>query len=64
MRAFLKAADFCATNPESAARKLVEFGFTKRFDYAYQTLSDVPYDRWREYDSEDTIRFYALVFMR
>ena len=23
-------------------------------------LNDVPYDRWREYDPEDTIRFYTL----
>jgi NitT/TauT family transport system substrate-binding protein len=25
-----------------------------------QTLREIPYDRWREYDAEDTIRFYAL----
>ena len=25
-----------------------------------QTLTDLPYDRWREYDPEDTLRFYAL----
>jgi NitT/TauT family transport system substrate-binding protein len=25
-----------------------------------QTLNDVPYDRWREYDPEDTIPYYAL----
>ena len=25
-----------------------------------QTLSENPYDKWREYDAEDTIRFYAL----
>ena len=35
-------------------------GFTPRYDYALQTLSEMPYDRWREYDPEDTIRFYAL----
>jgi NitT/TauT family transport system substrate-binding protein len=23
-------------------------------------LTDVRYDKWREYDPEDTIRFYAL----
>jgi NitT/TauT family transport system substrate-binding protein len=23
-------------------------------------LNEVPYDKWREYDAEDTIRFYAL----
>ena len=23
-------------------------------------LNEVPYDRWREFDPEDTMRFYAL----
>jgi NitT/TauT family transport system substrate-binding protein len=23
-------------------------------------MRDVPYDKWREYDAEDTIRYYAL----
>jgi NitT/TauT family transport system substrate-binding protein len=60
MRAILKAADLCATQPERAARRLVDRGFAPRYDYALQTLNDVPYDRWREYDPEDTIRYYAL----
>ena len=30
-----------------------------RYDYAFQTLSENGY-KWREYDAEDTIRFYAL----
>jgi NitT/TauT family transport system substrate-binding protein len=59
-RAILKAADLCATEPARAARLLVDGGFTKRYDYALQTLSSLPYDKWREYDAEDTIRFYAL----
>ena len=59
-RAILKAADLCATEPERAARLLVNGGFTERYDYALQTLSGLPYDKWREYDAEDTIRFYAL----
>jgi hypothetical protein len=25
-----------------------------------QTLQEVPYNKWREYDPEDTLRFYAL----
>ncbi len=41
-------------------RDLVAGGFTDRYDYALQTLKDVSYDQWREYDAEDTIRFYAL----
>jgi NitT/TauT family transport system substrate-binding protein len=60
MRAILKAADLCATQPERVARRLVDRGFAPRYDYALQTLNDVPYDRWREYDPEDTIRYYAL----
>ena len=59
-RAILKAADLCATEPARAARLLVDGGFTERYDYALQTLSGLPYDKWREYDAEDTIRFYAL----
>ena len=35
-------------------------GFIAHYDYALQTLSELPYDKWREYDAEDTIRFYAL----
>jgi NitT/TauT family transport system substrate-binding protein len=59
-RAILKAADLCAAEPARAARLLVDGGFTERYDYALQTLSGLPYDKWREYDAEDTIRFYAL----
>ena len=60
LRAILKAADICAAEPERAARRLVDGGFTERYDYALQTLTEVPYDRWREYDPEDSLRFYAL----
>jgi NitT/TauT family transport system substrate-binding protein len=59
-RAILKAADLCATEPARAARLLVDGGFTERYDYALQTLSGLPYDKWRDFDAEDTIRFYAL----
>jgi NitT/TauT family transport system substrate-binding protein len=60
MRAILKAADLCATEPARAAQRLVDGGFTARYDYALQAVRDIPYDKWREYDAEDTIRFYAL----
>jgi NitT/TauT family transport system substrate-binding protein len=60
LRAVLKAADFCVTDPPGVARQLVDGGFTPRYDYAFQTLSEVPYDRWRDYNAEDTLRFYAL----
>jgi NitT/TauT family transport system substrate-binding protein len=60
LRAILKAADLCAGDPAGAAQRLVNGGFTPRYDYALQTLTDNPYDKWREYDAEDTVRFYAL----
>jgi NitT/TauT family transport system substrate-binding protein len=60
LRAILKATDYCVSNPAEAARQMVERGFTTRYHYALQTLSEVPYNRWRDYDPEDTLRFYAL----
>jgi NitT/TauT family transport system substrate-binding protein len=60
LRAIFKAADVCALDPQQAAHLLVDKGFTKRFDYALQTMQEIPYNRWREYEAEDTIRFYAL----
>jgi NitT/TauT family transport system substrate-binding protein len=60
MRAILKATDFCVTNPAAAAQRMVDGGFTARYDYAFQTLKEVPYNKWREYDPADTLRFYAL----
>jgi len=60
LRAILKAADVCAREPERAARFLVDKGYTNRYDSALQALKEIPYDKWREYDPEDTVRFYAL----
>ena len=45
---------------DRAAQALVDRGVAKRYDYALQTMKDLPYDSWREYDPEDTVRFYAL----
>jgi len=59
-RAILKAADLCISEPERVARMLVDGGFTQRFDLALQSLTEVPYGVWREYEPEDTLRFYAL----
>jgi NitT/TauT family transport system substrate-binding protein len=60
LRAILKANTICALEPERAARFLVDNGFTTSYDYALQTMRDVPYSQWREYNPEDTLRFYAL----
>jgi NitT/TauT family transport system substrate-binding protein len=60
LRALLKAADLCVTEPARVAREIVDRGFTPGYDYALQALNELPYDKWREYDPEDTVRFYAL----
>jgi NitT/TauT family transport system substrate-binding protein len=60
LRALLKASELCAREPERVARFLVDKKYSAQYDYAVQTLKEVPYTRWREFDSEDSVRFYAL----
>jgi NitT/TauT family transport system substrate-binding protein len=60
LRAILKAADLCAQEPERVARALIEGQSTLPYDVALQVVKEIPYNRWREYDPEDTVRFYAL----
>jgi NitT/TauT family transport system substrate-binding protein len=60
LRAVLKAADLCASEPDRVARQIVAGGFAETYDYALQTVSEIPYEKWRDYDPEDTMRFYAL----
>jgi NitT/TauT family transport system substrate-binding protein len=38
MRAILKATDLCTSDPQAAARQIVDRGFTERFDLALQTF--------------------------
>jgi NitT/TauT family transport system substrate-binding protein len=60
LRAILKAADLCTSGPERVARFLVDKGYTTNYDYARETMQEVVYRQWREYNPEDTVRFYAL----
>jgi len=60
VRAVLKATDLCVSNPEQVATLLVNGGYTKRYDPALQALKEISYAKWRDYDPEDTIRFYSL----
>ena len=60
VRAILKADQVCVTEPDRIGRLLVEKGYTQSYDYARQAMKEVPYGKWREYDPEDTLRFYAL----
>jgi NitT/TauT family transport system substrate-binding protein len=61
LRAILKATDFCLREPERAARLLVEKDFTTSYQYALQTMKEMEMAyNWREYEPEDTLRFYGL----
>ena len=60
VRAILKAANLCATEPERAARMLVDQDISKSYEYTLQALKDLPYNRWRELDPTDAVRFWSL----
>ena len=62
LRALMKANDLVAGNPAMAAQLLVDKGIGKASEQKYltQAFSDIPYDKWRHYNPEDTIRFYSL----
>jgi NitT/TauT family transport system substrate-binding protein len=60
LRAYLKAADICANDPNRAARYMVDKGYVKDFKYALALINELPYDRWRNANPEDTMRFHAL----
>jgi NitT/TauT family transport system substrate-binding protein len=60
LRAFLKAADVCAQDPQRAARYLVAKNLEPHYETALEVLTKVPYGRWRDFNPEDTLRFHAL----
>ena len=51
MRAFLKAADICASEPQRAARFMTDKGYAASYDVALEVLSELPYRRWRDAQS-------------
>ncbi len=60
LRAFLKAADICAQEPERVARYLAAKGYEPRYEIGLEVLKGLPYARWRQSNPEDTLRFHAL----
>ena len=60
LRAMLKTTDLCASEPERVAQAMLDRGFAPTYDVALQTMKDVPFARWREYDPEDAVRFWSL----
>jgi NitT/TauT family transport system substrate-binding protein len=60
LRAYLKAADICALEPERVAKFFVAKGYEPRYDLTLEVVKSLPYNRWRQSDPEDTLRFHAL----
>ena len=60
LRAILKATDLCVSDPSRVAQLMIDQGYAARSDYVLQMLNELPYAVWRDYDPEDTIRFYGL----
>ena len=60
LRAILKAADICDSDPLKVARYLSDKLYEPRFQVGLELMKRLPYNRWRGDNPEDTIRFHAL----
>jgi NitT/TauT family transport system substrate-binding protein len=61
LRAILKSIDVCAQEPERVARIMQKKGVAFNYEATVQAYREIPYlNAWREFDPEDTLRFYAL----
>ena len=60
LRAILKSDQICALEPERAVRAFLGRGFKANPEYALQAVKAIPFGRWREFNPEETVRFYAL----
>jgi NitT/TauT family transport system substrate-binding protein len=65
VRAVVRATEICAAKPDWVAQRLMDRGFVYGYaligqDYVRQGVVEVDYRSWRDYDLEDTVRFYAL----
>ena len=62
IRSILRANDLVSQDPEMAAQLLVDRKLSKADDQEFmaQALREIPYDKWKDYGPEDTIRFWAV----
>jgi NitT/TauT family transport system substrate-binding protein len=60
LRAILKGSELCASNPDLGVKAYLAQGYTPNPDHALQALRELPYGHWRDYNPEETVRFYAL----
>jgi NitT/TauT family transport system substrate-binding protein len=60
LRALLKGADLCASEPERVARFALDRGIAQNYDAALEAFKELGYRQWRQYNPEETVRFWAL----
>jgi NitT/TauT family transport system substrate-binding protein len=60
LRAILKATSLCAVDPDRAVRLRTDRGYADRSGYELQSIKELTYARWREFDAADTVRFISL----
>jgi NitT/TauT family transport system substrate-binding protein len=60
LRAILKALDICGREPARGVRALRDRRLAAREEDALRTVTEMQYGRWRAYDPEASVRFYAL----
>jgi NitT/TauT family transport system substrate-binding protein len=60
LRALIKANEVCASDPDLAVRAYLRQGFKPNPEMANQAIKELPFGRWRDYNPEETVRFYAL----
>ncbi len=46
----LKATDLCVSQPQRAARLMVDRGVAEKYEYVLQSVKEIGYPKWREYD--------------
>jgi NitT/TauT family transport system substrate-binding protein len=60
VRAVLKAADLCVTDPTRVAQRFVEMGYAENLDATVRSIQDIRFNTWRDHEPGDTLRFFSL----
>ena len=60
IRAILKATSICAVDPDRAVRLRAGRGYADPSGYGLQSIKELSYARWRDFDAADTVRFFSL----
>jgi len=56
----LKASELSRVRPGAGSESISAQGFETSPEYACQAIRELPHGKWRDYNPEETVRFYAL----